>query len=445
MVRALLAACAGLAAFAAFDAAGSAGSGASLAPPNTASAPAPLELSRLLGFAGAKLVGVDPESLAPLSGAGIAVGSGGCAPRQDGNACWSVPPWSASPDGKRLAVARNDASSVRLVDVGRMRVTANVRVDGGAIGALAWLTRDRMLAVQEQPGERQRLLGIDLVKRRVATRQALSGSVQRLARTAHELVLLLAPAQAIGPARVAVATGRGDVRFVSLARILAGSQLLGTGSNHRVDARLPGLAVDSDRRRAFVVADSTIAEIDLRSSAVEYHTLDGRPSFLARLWSWLEPAASAKVLNGYARDVRWLGGNLLAFSGSDTEQSTTRPAGLVVVDTRDWSVQNLDRGATGFDAAGDVLLATGAQWDAAKQRTVGIGLAAYGFDGGKRFQLFDGEAAWLAQVHGGRAYVGTSGQAALRVVDLATGAVVATRQQALPWLLLGAGASWWGG
>ena len=326
-----------------------------------------------------------------------------------------------------------------------MRVTANVRVDGGAIGALAWLMPGRVLAVQEQPGERQRLLAVDLVKQRVAARQALGGSVQRLARTPDELVMLLAPARAIGPARIAVADRRGGVRFVRLARILAGSKLLGTGSDHRVEVQLPGLAVDSDRRLAFVVAESLIAEVDLRSLAVSYHTLDRQASFLSRLRNWLEPSAAAKQFSGHVRDVHWLGGNLLAFSGTDTDQSRTRPAGLRVADTGGWSVRMIDGVTTGFEVAGDVLLAIGGSWDAEKERTVGIGLAAYGFDGGKRFQLFDGQQAWLAQVYGGRAYVGTSGQETLRIVDLATGTVVATRQQPLPWLLLGDGAGWWDG
>jgi hypothetical protein len=143
--------------------------------------------------------------------------------------------------------------------------------------------------------------------------------------------------------------------------------------------------------------------------------------------------------------VRWLGGTLLTFSGTDTDQSRTRPAGLLVAETRSWNVRMIDGGTTGFEVAGDVLLAMGGSWDPEKERTVGIGLAAYGFDGGKRFQLFDGQQAWLAQVYGGRAYIGTSGQEALRVVDLATGTVIATRQHSLPWLLLGAGASWWDG
>src|SRR3970040_644528 len=72
--------------------------------PATIAAPAP-QLSRLLGFAGARLVRVDPETLRPLPGKGIDVGSGGCASRSGGSACWSNPPWTASLAGERLLLA----------------------------------------------------------------------------------------------------------------------------------------------------------------------------------------------------------------------------------------------------------------------------------------------------------------------------------------------------
>jgi hypothetical protein len=398
----------------------------------------------LLGFANATLVRIDPQSLQPLPGRGIRVGSGGCAPRLGGTACWTLPPWTISPDGQRLAIARNATSSLQLVDVDRMRVTATVRLNGGAIGALAWLVPGRVVAVQELSGERQRLLTIDLVKQRVTARRALGGSVQQLARTTEELVLLLAPPETIGPARIAIADRGGAVRVVRLDRILAGSKLLGTGSEHEVESQLPGLAVDPHSRRAFVVDQHAAAEIDLESGTVSYHTLVRRASLLSRLWNWLLPAAAAKQASGYGREARWLDGNLLAMSGSDTEQGQMQPAGLLVVDTRDWSVRSIDPGATGFHVAGDVLLAVGGSWDAATERPTGIGLAAYDFDGRKQFHLFDGQLAWLAQLYGGRAYVGISGQETLRIVELATGTVLATRQQPLPWLLLGGGAGWWG-
>jgi hypothetical protein len=51
----------------------------------------------------------------------------------------------------------------------------------------------------------------------------------------------------------------------------------------------------------------------------------------------------------------------------------------------------------------------------------------------------------VALVYGKRAYVGISGPGAepLRIVDLAAGETIGTRQPALPALLLSTGASWW--
>jgi hypothetical protein len=192
-----------------------------------------------------------------------------------------------------------------------------------------------------------------------------------------------------------------------------------------------------------VVGKTLAAEVDLTSLAVSYHTFERSSSFLSRLWSWLEPAAEAKQVSGYYRSARWLSGDLVAVSGIDLEQSHTQPAGLILIDTRQWKARTLDRGAMGFSTADDLLLATGRSWDAAARKVTGIGLAAYDLDGEKRFTLFDGEDAWMAQMYGGRAYVGL-GQKPLRIVDLSSGRIIGIRRQPLPWLLLGAGSGWWG-
>jgi hypothetical protein len=402
------------------------------------SAASPRQLLGMVGDSGSlRLVRLDPETLRPLPGKRIAVGSGGCASREGGTACWSFPAWSFSPNRASLALAR-DGYSLRIIDVGRMRVAADLRLGGGSIGALAWLARGRVLAVEEVGYERNRLLAIDVAKGRVTRRTALGGSVLALARTPRELVMLVSPSRAIGAARLAVADARGAVRFVRLGRIVAGSKLLG-GPGVRVERRVPGLAVDPTGRRAFVVAPTLAAEIDVRSLAVTYRDLALAPSFRRLLTR--SPAALAKTARGYWRWARWLGAGLLAVSGTEEADKTgTRPAGLRLVDTRSWSVRTVDAGATSFLVAGDLLLVTGGP---------GAGLAAYGFDGRERFRLsFDGLAAWVAQVNGSRVYVGitqANGQREqLLVVDLPSGRVVGERPLPLPWLLLETASSWWG-
>lgn len=407
--------------------------------PRFAAAP---ELPRLLGFVDAALVRIDPQSFGALPGPRIAVGSGGCASRQGGTACWSNPPWTVSPNGRQLVVARNDFSSLLLVDAASMRTTAKIPISGGEIGTLAWLAPGRLLAVQERPGGRQRLLALDLATRKVVAGTALGGWVQQVVKTARELTMLVAPPGAIGPARLAVVDRRGAVRFVRVARILAGSRLR-PAPGHHVDARDPGLAVDPTTRRAFVVGDTLVAGVDLRRLSVSYHSLERKPSLLRRLWSWLEPTASAKLVNGYNRRAAWLGNGTLVVTGSDTEQGRYRPAGVRIVDTRSWDARTLHRGGTSFRIAGDLVLAWGGMWDEAAGRAIGIGLAAYDHEGRERFHLFDGQQVWVDAVYAGRAYVGLSSEKELRVVDLGTGTAVGTRQP-LPWLLLGGGDGWWG-
>lgn len=405
------------------------------------------QLAVLLGFADGKLVRIEPETLRPVARPSVAVGSGGCAPRQGGTACWTSPAWAASPNGARVAIARNDTSTVRLVDVRRMRVAAAVRwgFGGGSIGALAWLAPARVLAVQEAFGDRQRLAVFDLARKRVVATRALGGAVLHVGRAAKALVLLVGPEASIGPTRIAVADARGTVRSAPLDRIVAGSQVLGTGSEHAVDLRSPGLAVDPLGRRAYVVDASQVAEVDLRTLEVSYHALARPPSLLTRLRNWLEPVASAKQVSGYHRHAEWLGAGSIAVSGSDAEGGRYQPAGMHLVDTPSWTLRDLDGHATGFELAEGLLLATGSRWDETRQLDVGTGITAYSVDGAKRFQLFPGEHAWLAQVYRGRAYVGVaSAQDRLRIVELASGTVTGLREPTIPTLLLGAGSGWWG-
>ena len=354
-----------------------------------------------------------------------------------------MPPWTVSRDGQFLLVAQNDAHKLRFVRADPMYVTWDLPLDAGQLGAVAWLARRRGLALEEISGERQRLLVIDLPSQKILARRSLPGAVAHLERTRRELVLLLAPPHAIGRARLAVVDRDGRIRFARIDRVLAGSKLLGTGSNHRVDSRTPGLAVDPDGRRAFVVGQDVVAEVDLQTLSVSYRALRGHQSLLGRLWNWLEPAAQAKRASGYDRRTEWIDGGLIAVSGSDsTATSEYDAAGLALLDTRTWDTRTLDADATWFEVAGDLLIAMGGGEGSSDSRD-SVGVAGYELDGTKRFQLLEGKVAWIALVLDGRAYVGSAGSNALRIVDLATGHFVGSRSEPLPWLLLGTGGGWW--
>jgi hypothetical protein len=386
----------------------------------------------------ARLVRVDPETLRPRAGARVDAGSEGCVPRSGGSACSSLPPWSVSPDRSRLALARHEAGvlrSLRLIDVRRMRVTADVRLTGGAVGLVAWPAPERLLAVQERCcREEQQLLVVDLTRRRVSVTRPLGGTVVGSGWTARELVLLVAPARRIGPARLAIVDAAGEMRFVELGSIAAGTEMVNP-ARHRTRYQTPGLTVDRSGRRAFVVAPERVAAVDLASGAVSHHELERSTSLLSRLRDWLEPVAHAKAASGQTRSAQWLGGGVIAVTGSDESEQRLEPAGLSLVDTGDWSMRTIDRGATAVHVAGDLLLATGSD----------IGLVAYGLDGDRRFQRFEGREVWLERVLAGRAYVlmWDGRRELLRVVDLATGRVRGERPRPLPWLVRDAAWSWW--
>jgi hypothetical protein len=391
------------------------------------------------------LVRVDPDRLRSRSGRRIDVGTEGCVSRAGGTACSFIPPWTVSPDRSRLALARHEAGalrSLRLVDVRRMRVAADVRLTGGPIGLLAWPARERVLAVQELCCDgRQQLLVVDLAQRRVAASRPLEGSVLLAEWTARELVLLLAPAQRIGPARLAIVDADGAVRLVGLERIRAGRELVDP-VRHEMKQSVPGLAVDGEGRRAFVVAPGVVASVDLANGTVGYHRPARSRSLLSRLRDWLDPVAQAKGASGPIRSARWLGGGLLAVTGTDESptgelEARLRPAGLDLVDTRNWTKRTIDRDVNEVRVAGDLLLATGSS----------AGLSAYGFDGHRRFRLLEGRETWIEHVHGARAYVhsplpdGRLGP--LLVVDLATGSITTRRRQLLPWLVAQPAWGWW--
>jgi len=206
---------------------------------------------------------------------------------------------------------------------------------------------------------------------------------------------------------------------------------------------MPALAVDRSGNRAFVVGAGTpVAEVDLTTSSVTYHDLSTPVSLLGRLHAWLEPTAEAKATEGPNREAAWLGDGMLAVWGwndrtsfkGDQVHVWAEPAGLTLVDTRDWSSRVLDSGASSMTVANGNLLAFSWLWDSARDHPSGSGVTAYGPDGGMRFHLFGSRAILSTQALGGRAFIrGT--KSAYSVVDLRSGRVLRTFAGEPPLLL----------
>jgi hypothetical protein len=191
--------------------------------------------------------------------------------------------------------------------------------------------------------------------------------------------------------------------------------------------RRPALAVDPRGRRAYVLpAAAQVVEIDLERRRVRHHWLRVRRPLLERIRDLLEASATAAPLVGPVRNAAWLGHGRIAVAGYDAHvwrrptgavEQATHPAGLRMIDTRDWSVRTLDENATAFHAAAGLLLTSGPD-----KR----GIAAYRHDGRRAFQLLDDRPVEIAATTGALALVRAGSAPSVQIVDLTRGRVIAT-------------------
>jgi hypothetical protein len=362
-----------------------------------------------------------------------------------------VDSWAFAPDGAELVVAshahdaRQSLDELTTFDVRSLRRRGGpVRLPGLA-RALLWRGEKVVALVGTCCPEANEIDVVDQAARTIASRTPIGGSAATIARASDALVLLCAPNDRIGPARLVVAGADGSVRTVALPEVSAGRVFpQDTAADPIGTQRLPGLAVDPAAARAYVVQPTgPAADVDLRTLDVSYHDLHVAKSPLARLAAWFEPTAAAKGMSGPVRTAQWLGGGLVAVTGQDEAFSvgangqgvlSDTPAGLTVLDTRDWALATLDPGASAVKVADGMLLATGSTWSSTGDQVAAIGLVAYGADRSRRFRLFPGAQAWVDFVLDGRAYVdeGVPNVTRIAVVDLRSGRVVGKRSGVLP-------------
>jgi hypothetical protein len=113
----------------------------------------------------------------------------------------------------------------------------------------------------------------------------------------------------------------------------------------------------------------------------------------------------------------------------------SRPSGVDLVDTADWTVRTLDPQAGYLAVARGGLLTTGSTFDSGRQQSVGTGLTIYGPDGAVRAHLFGSSVAYALTV-GGRAFVPVAPYG-YRIVGVASGIVLRTvRDRNLPAVLV---------
>jgi hypothetical protein len=363
--------------------------------------------------------------------------------------------WAFSPGKRLLALARwrersgdveGEFGLVRLFDPYAFKAVGEIPLGRGAVAgdALAWLAPDRIVAIVGNccSGSVD-LVVLDPVARVVVERRPLHFEVLGAVQARDRLVVLAAPERGIGPVQLLIVDSQGGVAATELERIQGGYETIGEGDDRGLKAVRPALVVERGGLRAFVVAPSGLsAEVDLASLAKDYHPLALNAG---------SPASRAKRFLHFSRYAEDLGNGLVAVSGSSVtpyldangqEQLRFEPAGLDVVDTRDWTVRTIDSSVDSFAfvtdrlLTRDMLLTTGSRSDSgvAGSRTTS-GLTAYTPEGERLFHLFGTRWAVVDTVFDNRAFVDV-GSSTLRVVNLGSGRVVGTRgYSSIPWLI----------
>ena len=317
---------------------------------------------------------------------------------------------------------------VRLIDSHRMRRAGDVDLPSVPTG-LAWIGSRLLVAgVAADAALDSEFVGIDPMTRRIRWQSRIvTGSIAASARTPGGVGFLLVPNDnMIGHAGLATLSRDGRVRSVALARIRAGTGI--DESTSQVTTRRPGLAIDPGRNRAFVVdASGLIAEVDLSSLAVSYHSAPR------------VTAAAHKVLSGASRQALWIGDGILAVSGWDATATASEiapdelrtsfsPAGVRLVDTRTWTSRAVDSTASSIVAADGFLLASGGSPEENPRAVRGAGLSAYGRHGQLHFHVLGTEPVDTVQLRDGRAYAWSfprgAGRRSIAIVDLSTGTVL---------------------
>jgi hypothetical protein len=396
-------------------------------------APAKVE-GRLFGWVGTQagqfVVEVDPGTLEPMAGRRLKV-----APAETSAA------WTLDPRRDTLAIARGNR--LRFIDLPTLRAAGSVKLlpPGEPEGLMepsgvVWLRPDRIVVLRRGI-ERYEVVVVDVGHRTIVSRQMLAGRyVVDSERTPSEVVILRAPTSAIGPASLLIVGSGGEAHEVALGRILAGWRFDHEAKPPSGQENLPALALDTQRRVAYVVApDGVVAELSLDLQRVDYHVLRGR---------------FAKMYSGSSRQAVVLDGKILV-TGSDSEVWTlpngeqamrTGSAGLDLIDPATWLVRRLANSVSSIAPCPGGFLATGGNWTSQGGFERGIGLAAYGLDGGERFKVLDGKRLWISAVYGGRVYI-TANEEPMRIIDVESGRLIGTRKGYLPWLLLEQNAMVW--
>jgi hypothetical protein len=342
-----------------------------------------------------------------------------------------------SPDGKLIALG-GGSSAIRIVDLARNRIDAELRLDNHPAMFLAWPEQGTLVVVT-RPSDNSgggSIVVADPMTGEVLADKELSGTVIEAAASPDLVAALSSPPVAKGARRrseMSVLETTGEGFTVPLERIESGFRFPPENSKDQFGSMTsPGLAIKPDGSRVVVAGvDGLVADVSVDDSSVTYSRLSGpAPSALT---SWLISEAEAKLSDYADIAARWLPNDTVAIYG---HSEMIEPAGRNRVDHRlspsGVTIFNPDeqRACVLAPRADTVLEADGvllAFREFANGPHHGMGVTAYTLDGREVWHNFGNRAIDRVAVVGKYAYVTHSRDGwVTSVVEVASGEIVST-------------------
>jgi hypothetical protein len=330
-----------------------------------------------------------------------------------------------SPDGSRLAFAdpsrrsgrrraRQDAR-IHFVDIAGWRSMGVARVGRHGWLTVGWVSPDRVLAVAGEGFGRQRLLWVDAKSRKVVARRAFSGWTVNSLTVPGGIAVVLGPSEGVGPMRILLADEHGGIRRIELGGIEAGADYA-EPPDPPGQILTPAVTVEHETGRLYVVAARglLVAEVDLASGAVDYHSLGA--------------SASKGNVGVWWRHAVWAGDGRIAVTGTTWPPVRGRrapsgpvPFGIRMIDTSNWTIKTLDPRPDSIHVGGDTVLASGTRWFGSGRRSESTGLLAFDDAGKRAFTRFRGRQVAVLGSRGSLGYVWVRRTRTAHVIDLADG------------------------
>jgi hypothetical protein len=316
---------------------------------------------------------------------------------------------AVSPNGAVAALGGGADGRLRFVRLGSLRQEGLLSLGEGSVFRGVWATPRRLVLLLG--GARPQVVTIDPTVRKVLRREQLAGTVMRATAADGRVLTLLAQTSGVGPVQLAVIGGDGSVRTVKIPGITAGVTAPATPEGV---ARIASPALAAHGSRAAVLGRESLVDVDLATLAVREQRLETRTT-----------ARALKRVEGWGRNMVWLRGSSIAYSGwsADGEKQTT--LGVWVADIDTGATRVLDAKASSMQRAGSTLLVHGSG-----------PLRGYELDGALRYELLGDSDTGYVQIAGRYAYVGSGNSTRFDVVDVEAGRIVGLARTSKPTVVL---------